>query len=106
MYKICRQFTTARGLTFQLTNYVPEYTIERNYGLLIKLDEVMTAISLSFDLRGFKLSKFSSLFDLWSLNDTLSCTYPELSKPYLSDIEKLQDNVYLQSLIRDSSLDI
>ena len=96
------QLTTALVLTFQLTNYVPDYPIGRDYGLLIQSDEVITVVSSNLDLHVFKLSTVSSSFDLWSLSDILSRTYPDLSKPYLADIDKLHDSNYLQSLIRDS----
>jgi hypothetical protein len=93
--KICRQFTPAPSLTFQLTNYVPHYTIEHDYGLLIQPNEVMPAVSSILDLRGFKLSTISSLFELWSLSDTLSRIY-SYPLPYINNIQnKLQDNVYL-----------
>jgi hypothetical protein len=96
--EICRQFTLTRGLTFQPTNYVPDYTIGHDCGLLIKSDEVMNAVSSNLDLRELKVSTVSSLFDLWSLSDTLSRIYPYP----LPNINILQDSVNLQSLICDS----
>jgi hypothetical protein len=97
--KICRQFTTALGLTYRLNNYVHDYTIECDYGLLIQFDKAMTADFSNLDLRGFELSSVSSLFDLWSLSDSLSRVYPYP----LPIIEKVKDSVYLQSLIRESN---
>ena len=69
------QFTTAPGLKFQLTNYEHDYPIERDYGFLIKPDEVMDVVSSNLDLHGYKLFAFSPSFYLWSLNDALSRTY-------------------------------
>jgi hypothetical protein len=92
---LCRQLSTAPGLTFQVIKYLPNYPIDREYGFLIQYDEAMSVVSSYSNLRGFKLSTVSSACDLWSLSDNLSRTY-------LSEIDKLLYSNYLQGLMRDS----
>jgi hypothetical protein len=73
---LCKQFCKAPGLTYQLTNYKPDYFDERDYGLLLDSDVVKAAISSKLYVYGFKFSTFSSFFALWSLGDTMSRVYP------------------------------
>ncbi len=81
--QLCKQFCKAPRLTYTLTNYKPDYSGDRDCGLLLDSDVVKAAISSNSDVYGFKFSRVSSFFDLWSLGDTLSRVYPyKLSGAY------------------------
>jgi hypothetical protein len=71
-----KQFRKAPGLVYQLTNYKPDYSDDRDYGLLLYTDVVSAAVLSHSPIYGFMFSTVSPLFDLWSLGDTLSRIFP------------------------------
>ena len=71
-----KKIRKALGLTYELTNYKPEYSDDCDFGLLLHIDVVTTAIASNSDVYGFKFSTISSFFNLWSLGDTLSRIFP------------------------------
>ncbi len=65
--QLCKQFRKALGLTYQLTNYKPDYFNDNDCGLLLDTVVVTTVVLSNSLVYGFKFSTVSSFFDLWSL---------------------------------------
>jgi hypothetical protein len=74
--QLCKQFSKAPRLTYKLTNHKPGHSNDSDFGLLLDIDVVKAAISLHSDIDGFKFSTVSTYFDLWSLGDHMSRSYP------------------------------
>ena len=72
-----KQLCQAPGLTYQLTNCKPHHhSYDSDYGLLLDTDVVRDVVSSHSTVYGFRFSTVSSLFDLWTLGDTLSRIFP------------------------------
>ena len=81
--QLCKQFCKAPGLTYDLTNYKPDYSYDCDVGLLLRTNFVTTDIASNSYVYGFKFSTVSSFFNLWSLGDTLSRIFPyNLTRAY------------------------
>ena len=74
--QLCKQFRKAHGLTYQLTNYKPDYSDDTTYGLLLDTDVVTNVVASKSLVYGFQLTTVSSCFDLWSLGASLSRVFP------------------------------